>query len=89
MNIEDIRGEIDRIDEDLLGMFLKRMTLMKDVAGYKNEHDLPTADRTHERESLARLTDKAAAMGHGDLEEYVFYFFPKLWIWPWRGRMSL
>ena len=73
MDIAEIRAQIDIIDSDMLKLFLQRMDLMRDVADYKNVHNLPIVDKAREREVLAQVMDKA-----GDMEEYAFYFFSKL-----------
>ena len=73
MDISEIRAKIDHIDDDMLRLFLERMSLMRDVAEYKNEHGLPVLDRAREREVLASVMDRS-----GDLEEYAWYFFSKL-----------
>ncbi|MBR1673253.1 MAG: bifunctional chorismate mutase/prephenate dehydratase [Fretibacterium sp.] len=73
MDIAEIRTKIDTIDSEMLSLFLQRMELMRDVAGYKNAHSLPIIDKAREREVLAKVMDRA-----GDMEEYAFYFFSKL-----------
>ena len=73
MDIAEIRTQIDAIDNDLLRLFLQRMDLMRDIANYKNAHNLPIVDKAREREVLSSVMDRA-----GDMEEYAFYFFSKL-----------
>ena len=73
MDIAEVRTKIDDLDQRMLDLFLERMSLMGEVAKYKEEHHLPIEDRTREREVLARVMDRA-----GDMEEYSFYFFSKL-----------
>ena len=73
MDIAEVRSKIDDLDQRMLDLFLERMSLMGEVAKYKEEHHLPIEDRTREREVLARVMDRA-----GDMEEYSFYFFSKL-----------
>ncbi len=56
MDIQNIRDEINELDEKLVELFVRRMHLARAVAEYKKEHDLPVTDRTREREVLHRLT---------------------------------
>ena len=41
MTLEEVRKEIDAIDQQLLPLFLKRMDCAKQVAEIKREHHLP------------------------------------------------
>ena len=74
MDIKDIRGKIDYIDDNILKLFLERMNLMRDVAEYKNARGLPVIDRAREREVLGNILDKAG----DELGEYAYYLFSKL-----------
>ena len=74
MDIKDIRGKIDDIDDNILKLFLERMNLMRDVAEYKNARGLPVIDRAREREVLGNILDKAG----DELGEYAYYLFSKL-----------
>ena len=49
MDLKEIRTKIDRIDEQLLSLFLERMETADQVAAYKNEHHLPIMNETRER----------------------------------------
>lgn len=70
MELNDIRDEIDSIDDDILKLFLRRMSLSEQVAEYKSAHGLPILDREREREILARIREKA-----GDKAEYACSIF--------------
>ena len=41
MDLSAIRQQIDKIDDELLELFLKRMELCTGVAKYKKENNLP------------------------------------------------
>lgn len=73
MELTEIRNEIDKVDEQLLSSFLKRMELSKEVAEYKAAHNLPTLNRTREREILANVMEKS-----GDLYLYAHRLYTTL-----------
>ena len=50
MSLEEMRGKIDRIDEELVRLFTERMDVSQDIADYKRSHNLPILDRKRERE---------------------------------------
>ncbi len=51
-DLKDIRVEINEIDEQMGKLFDRRMQLAKDVAIYKQAHDLPIFDKTREEQIL-------------------------------------
>ncbi len=59
MDIQDLRGEINRIDDELVPLFLKRMGVSLEVAKYKQENHLPVLDRARERQLLDRVAEKS------------------------------
>ena len=73
MDLSQIREQIDRVDDQLLDLFLQRMDLAEAVAAYKNEHHLPILNRGREREILAW-----AAKRSGDRERYTHHLFTTL-----------
>lgn len=52
--LQALRGEIDRVDRELLSLFEKRMELTRQVGEYKIAHDLPVLDAKREGEVLAQ-----------------------------------
>ena len=56
MDLQEIRAQIDGIDDELVRRFERRMALAGDVAAYKREQGLPVSDRTREREIVSRVT---------------------------------
>ena len=56
MDLQEIRAQIDGIDNELVRLFERRMALAGDVAAYKREQGLPVSDRTREREIVSRVT---------------------------------
>jgi len=58
MDLQELRLEIDRIDEQLVCLFQERMDLSAEVAIYKKQHNLPTHDPVREKEILEKLSKK-------------------------------
>ena len=68
-NLDEIRVQLDEIDEELVALYCRRMALMDDVAAYKKENHLPVYDPARERKKAlamaqqARSIDPAAEQG--------------------------
>ena len=56
MNLENIREQIDEIDNQLIALFKQRMEAVTEVAKYKKENNLPVFSRKREREILNRIS---------------------------------
>ena len=65
MEIEKLRAEIDRVDSELLPLFLRRMDLSAAIAGEKARTGTAIRDRAREREILRTAAERA-----GDKAEY-------------------
>lgn len=63
MTLEEIRGKIDAIDEQLLPLFLARMDCAKQVAAVKKEKNLPVFNAAREQEILNAVQEKAGDYG--------------------------
>ena len=61
MDIQDLRKEIDAIDDELVRLFVKRMGISAQVAEYKKAHQLPIFVPAREREILKDVAEKAGA----------------------------
>ena len=55
MDLKELRNGIDDIDGEILGLFMKRMELCRDVAEYKREHDMPVFQGGREQEIIDRI----------------------------------
>ena len=55
MDLKEIRSKIDKIDEQLLNLFVERMKLVGDVACYKKENGLPILNNQREKEILEKI----------------------------------
>jgi len=58
MDLQDLRGKIDEIDNELVRLFQERMDISAEVARYKRQHNLPVYDPAREREILDNLARK-------------------------------
>lgn len=59
MDLQDIRREINGIDNELQRLFLRRMGLCKDVAAYKKAHGLPIIQADREHEVIRRIRENS------------------------------
>ena len=59
MELNELRNEINQIDEEILRLFLRRMDVAEQVADYKRAHDLPIYQPQREREILKKAADAA------------------------------
>lgn len=54
LNLEDIRKEIDCIDEELAKLFEKRMDIVMKVARYKKQNNISVKDKNREDKILEK-----------------------------------
>lgn len=59
MDLTNLRGEIDRIDDQLVQLFKQRMNVAAQIADYKKENGLPIFVPARERAKLQDVADKA------------------------------
>ena len=55
-NLDDIRVEINAVDDELLSLIIKRLNLSKEVAAYKKANNIPILDRARELWILDHIT---------------------------------
>ena len=65
-DLDAIRAELDRIDDEMADLFARRMRLVADVADYKREKGLPILDTGRERQIVNRVTLRTGE----ELEKY-------------------
>ncbi len=63
MDLNDIRKEIDVIDEKLIELLQKRMDCAKAVGEYKQAHDMPILDKKRQQLILDNVEKKAEKYG--------------------------
>ncbi len=59
MSMDKYRNEINRIDEEIVRLFIERMETTKAIGQYKKENNLPVRDPVRERKLLDKITDLA------------------------------
>ena len=70
--IAEIRKEIDRLDDELLGLLIKRLKLGKEIGEVKKEIGKAVADEAREKEIFKRLIKKARSkMAEEDIIEII------------------
>lgn len=60
MDINELRKQIDSIDNELVELFEKRMRTASAIADYKRENGLPVSDKSREREVINKVTSKVS-----------------------------
>ena len=73
--IAEIRKEIDRLDDELLGVLIKRLKLGKEIGEVKREIGKAVADEAREKEIFQRLIKNA---GSKIAEEDIIEIFSKI-----------
>ena len=61
--LNDHRKEIDTIDEQMLQLLEKRLTIVKQIADLKNQQNLPIRDTKRETVILNNIAVKAENLG--------------------------
>ncbi len=59
MDLNEIRGKIDALDNEMLKLFIERMGLALDVAEYKAENDMPVFQRDREKVIIKEIKEKS------------------------------
>ncbi len=59
MEINELRNEIDKVDDQLVKLFVERMNLSAKIADYKKENKLPIYVPSREREKLQNVAKQA------------------------------
>ena len=74
MDLNELRLEIDKIDDQLIDLFTKRMEVSARIADYKKQHGLPIFVPTREAEKLSDV----AQMAGEDMEIYTKVLYSML-----------
>jgi chorismate mutase/prephenate dehydratase len=61
MDLNELRGQIDGIDDELVQLFCRRMEVAEQIAEYKRQNDLPILAPAREREKLRDISQKAGS----------------------------
>ena len=70
MDLLELRNEIDKIDNELLKLFVERMNITKNVAKYKIENNIPVLNSQREDEILNSVAEKSGDLG--DMMKIIF-----------------
>lgn len=70
MKLDDIRREIDLIDDRILQLFIKRLNLTKEIAEIKKESNMPALDPHREKDILKKVA--ANSPGYESYTEILF-----------------
>ena len=61
MNLDELRKEIDKIDNEMIKLFEKRMDVAVKIAEYKKKNGLKVLDSARQRQKLADICNKTDA----------------------------
>ncbi len=73
MELSEIREKIDEVDQELLALFLKRMSLSAKAAKFKAEKGMKTLDENREKQILDKVSAESA-----HLEQYSRRLYEKI-----------
>ncbi len=59
MDLTSLRARIDEIDEEILGLFARRMDICRQVGEYKKANNLPVMQGNREQEIISRIRSSA------------------------------
>lgn len=62
-NLNELRAQIDKLDDQLLDLLVRRMRVSRDIGQYKKEHDMPILQAQRYEELLARRATQAVELG--------------------------
>ncbi len=62
-DINDLRKQLDEIDEQLIGLLARRFAVTENVGNYKKQHNLPAIDLSREAAQFERI--RKLAQNHG------------------------
>ena len=62
-NLNELRAQIDKLDDQLLELLVRRMRVSRDIGQYKKEHDMPILQTQRYEELLARRAAQAVELG--------------------------
>jgi monofunctional chorismate mutase len=71
MELSTLRQQIDAVDEQLVALFLQRMEIVKNVAQYKIDNNLPVFHADREQ----AVIEKARSRAPQEMADYVAEFF--------------
>ncbi|PIN70762.1 chorismate mutase [Candidatus Woesearchaeota archaeon CG11_big_fil_rev_8_21_14_0_20_43_8] len=76
MGLEDLRKEIDLVDNDILELLSKRRSIVRQIAEIKKMEGLSTFDARRETKIKAKLKEKASGLGLD--QEFILRLFDEI-----------
>lgn len=73
MDLKECREEINKIDDQMKALFLRRMEVVSEVAKYKIENSMPIFDASREASMKERLSADT-----GDMKQYYLAFLEEM-----------
>ncbi|MCL2664855.1 MAG: chorismate mutase [Defluviitaleaceae bacterium] len=67
MDLNEFRIKIDKIDDEIIRLFKKRMAVSEEIALYKRERSLPIFDPARERKKLYEAESKVEEEHRGHI----------------------
>lgn len=64
-DLNEARIQLNNIDDEMKSLFIKRMNIVKEIAIYKKNNNLPIFDEKREKEMIERLSKDT-----NELKEY-------------------
>ena len=69
MDLQELRKEIDAIDDQIVTLFCQRMTVSAKIGAYKKERNLPVFVPEREMEKLTDVASKASPGLEQDVQD--------------------
>lgn len=85
MELKEYRAQIDRIDAEMIRLFVERMELSARIAAYKKVHGLAVQDPLREQEKLRAVREELPA----PLQEYGARWYEQLFALSRRYQHAL
>ena len=63
MELQELRNEINRIDDEMLALLGRRLAVCRSIAEYKRANGLPVRDAARETEKLHMSMEQGGAAG--------------------------
>ena len=63
MELQELRNEINRIDDEMLALLGQRLAVCRSIAEYKRANGLPVRDAARETEKLHMAMEQGGAAG--------------------------
>lgn len=74
MDINELRDQIDQVDQSIVALFSRRMAISGEIARYKHEHHLPIYIESREAEVL----DSVSKLADPELKPYVLQLYRQI-----------